>query len=239
MTTRAELKERGKAAFKSNYWNCVIAALVLAMISGGEIASHRNQIRGSGVETNMHFQRIYPVIAGLLPLIFLIIGMSYVVFKMLDIFLFNALVVGGHRFFLINRTYPAKLGEIGIAFESNYINIVKTMFFNDLFISLWTLLFVIPGIVKSYSYRMVPFIMAEDPNTDSMRAITLSRQMMDGHKLDAFILDLSFIGWHLLSAITVGIFGIFYTNPYVNATNAELYAELRDKLMVSNYSNYS
>ncbi|MFR5556791.1 MAG: DUF975 family protein [Coprococcus sp.] len=76
------------------------------------------------------------------------------------------------------------------------------MFFRDLFILLWTLLLIVPGIIKSYSYRLVPYILSENPHMDRKRALELSQQMMDGHKMEAFVLELSFFGWFLLSALT-------------------------------------
>ena len=85
-----------------------------------------------------------------------------------------------------------------------------------------------PGIVKSYEYRMVPYILAENPGMNRSEAFAISKQMMNGQKWDVFVLDLSFIGWHLLSGITLGIVGIFWVNPYVQATNAELYTRNRE-----------
>ena len=93
---------------------------------------------------------------------------------------------------------------------------------------LWTCLFIIPGIIKSYSYRMVPYILADNPELGAVEAITLSRQMMDGNKGRAFLLDLSFIGWTILTIITLGIVGLFWANPYFYATDAELYRTLKD-----------
>ncbi len=94
------------------------------------------------------------------------------------------------------------------------MNVVLVMFLKNLFTSLWTLLFVIPGIVKHYEYLMIPYILAENPGMDRKEAFQISKRMMDGQKMETFILDLSFIGWILLSAITCGIVGIFYVNPY-------------------------
>ena len=102
------------------------------------------------------------------------------------------------------------------------------MFLQNLFLGLWTLLFIIPGIVKAYSYRMVPYILADNPEMSSTDIITKSREMMNGHKWDAFVLDLSFLGWLILTALTGGILGIFYVYPYIFETNAELYLALKN-----------
>ena len=108
------------------------------------------------------------------------------------------------------------------------------MFFRDLYTFLWGLLFVIPGIIKGYSYRMVPYILTEHPDMEPEEAIRLSQQMMNGNKWAAFVLDLSFIGWELLSAATFGLLGIFYVNPYKYATDTELYIALKETGQMEN-----
>ena len=89
------------------------------------------------------------------------------------------------------------------------------------------MLFVIPGIIKGYEYRMVSYILADQPELSRKEAFQLSKQMMKGQKWNAFVLDLSFIGWYLLCLVTCGIAGIFYVYPYVFATDAELYLALK------------
>lgn len=98
-------------------------------------------------------------------------------------------------------------------------------FLRGLYIVLWTFLFIIPGIIKAFSYAMTPFIMADNPNMTANEAITASRELMDGHKWDLFVLDLSFIGWGLLNILTLGI-GSFWLNPYMNAAHAAFYRHL-------------
>lgn len=83
---------------------------------------------------------------------------------------------------------------------------------------------------------MIPYLLAEDSNLSFSEAKQLSREMMDGEKWDAFVLDLSFILWHLLSSITFGLVGIFWVNPYVQHTNVELYKVLRTKVPGPYYS---
>ncbi|MBR3249637.1 MAG: DUF975 family protein [Clostridia bacterium] len=102
----------------------------------------------------------------------------------------------------------------------------KTMFIAWLYQRLWDLT-IIGGIIKHYSYLMVPYIIAENPSLNSKQAITLSRNMMNGYKFEAFKLDLSFIGWNLLGMLTFGISAIAFSNPYEIATFTEFYAELR------------
>ena len=147
---------------------------------------------------------------------------------LLQVFIFYPLEVGCKRFFMRNLQEPAMVGNIGYAFDSNYKNIAKTMFFMNLYIALWSLLFVIPGIVKSYEYKMIPYLLAENPDMDRKEVFLISKRMMDGKKMAAFVLDLSFIGWVILGTITCGIVNLFYVSPYMQATNAEMYTANRE-----------
>ena len=153
---------------------------------------------------------------------------------LLDVFIFNPLEVGCKKYYLRNLNEPAQVGNIGYAFDNNYKNITKTMFFRDLFTVLWTLLFIIPGIVKSYEYQMIPYLLADNPQMTKEQAFEESKRMMQGQKWKAFVLDLSFIGWNILSALTLGILGIFYVQPYMDATHAALYEALRYGLPYNN-----
>lgn len=97
-----------------------------------------------------------------------------------------------------------------------------------LYIALWTLLFIIPGFIAAYKYAMAPFIMLENPDMTASEAITASKDLMDGHKWELFCLDFSFIGWHLVSILTLGI-GALVVNPYMNAARAAFYRNLCPK----------
>jgi len=101
-------------------------------------------------------------------------------------------------------------------------------FLRDLYTALWGLLLVIPGIVKSLSYAMTPFIMAEQPELSASEAIQKSMLMMDGHKWDLFVLELSFIGWSIMAAMTFNI-GNLVLNPYKNAAITAFYRELKQE----------
>ena len=266
MWTRKELKARGKAAFKANYWRCVLAALILVLLSGGLSAgtswrtSHNLQDQQQQQvvtgEINGHTFAISdeddlndflneleqdPETASAMklaiPIILGVVAAAAAVGFVLTILVFNPLVVGCQRFFTENSKTPAQLGELGYGFKGGYGRVVGTMLLTDVFLILWTLLFIIPGIIKAYSYRMVPFILAQEPELSGREAINRSRQMMNGNKWKAFVLDLSFILWLLLSAITVGIVGIFYVGPYMAATNAELYYALGGRMPGSGFSD--
>ena len=164
-------------------------------------------------------------IFGITFIIIFILIMTAVI--LMDVFICNPVEVGCKRYFLRNLNEKAQVGNIGYAFDNNYKNITKTMFFRDLYTVLWTLLLIIPGIVKSYEYQMIPYLLAENPQMTKEQAFAESKRMMTGQKWRAFVLDLSFIGWNILSALTLGILGIFYVQPYMDATHAALYEALR------------
>ena len=165
---------------------------------------------------------------GIFLMVFIIVFVVLMaVVILLDVFIFNPLEVGCKKYYLRNLNEPAQVGNIGYAFDNNYKNITKTMFFRDLFTVLWTLLFIIPGIVKSYEYQMIPYLLADNPQMTKEQAFEESKRMMQGQKWKAFVLDLSFIGWNILSALTLVILGIFYVQPYMDATHAALYEALR------------
>ena len=164
-------------------------------------------------------------IFGITFIIIFLILMSVVI--LLDVFICNPIEVGCKRFYVRNLNESAQIGNVGFVFDNHYKNITKTMFVRDLYTILWTLLFIIPGIVNSYEYQMIPYLLAENPQMSREQAFAESKRMMSGQKWRAFVLDLSFIGWNILSAITLGILGIFYVQPYMDATHAALYEALR------------
>lgn len=165
--------------------------------------------------------RMMVVIAiAVFALIFLLV---LVILCVIDAFIYNPIIVGAERFMLRSVDGKAEVKEVAYGFDHSYMNIVKTMFMSDLYVFLWSLLFIIPGVYKKYQYRMVPYIMAEHPETNYKEALQLSKEMMNGEKWHAFVLDVSFIPWHILGMITCGILEIFYIAPYQNLTNAELF----------------
>ena len=85
----------------------------------------------------------------------------------------------------------------------------------------------IPGIIKAYSYRMVPYIIKDEPDLSAKEVLQRSKEMMRGHKWHAFILDLSFLGWIILAVLTLGVLSFFWVDPYIKSTDAALYSVLK------------
>ena len=220
MWNRVEVKAKGKAGFKGNYWNCVVASLLFTLVSGG--------LSGNEQRITRQIEDNYMDPAALLGFITSpkVIGGAAVGLA-IGILVFGALEVGCSRFFLLNQLQPASVSEVGYGFNHNYWNNVGTILLRNVFVILGVILFIIPGVIMSYQYRMVPYILSEKPELGPKEALDHSKKMMEGHKLDAFIYDLSFIGWILLSMCTLGIAGTFYTNPYKYAADAELYLAIR------------
>lgn len=107
----------------------------------------------------------------------------------------------------------------------DFTRICLTMLLTNIYTILWTFLLIIPGIVKSYSYSMTSFILADRPDLAYNEAIEESMRMMDGHKMRLFILDLTFLGWALLCLLTLGI-GFLFLEPYIYTSHAKFYENL-------------
>ena len=259
MWERKELKARGLAAFKANYWKCVLVALIIAVVAGGcggsggraggsfnpasvitqnddNDGASLNTIDGQDAELFEAFKNdfsgpesaaaIVIIVFSVLIVVLIVIAISLA----LNAFLFNPIRIGCNKFFLRNLEEPAPLGNLSAGFEPNYKNVVKVMFFKDLYVMLWALIPVAGifiAIVKGYEYRMIPYLLAEDPDLEKNEAFAQTRSLMDGQKWRTFVLDLSFIGWHILSILTLGVLAVFYVNPYVESTRAALYDKLR------------
>ena len=126
---------------------------------------------------------------------------------------------------LLRGKTPTFEGSISAITENIGTKFVSTLLVM-LYTFLWSLLFIIPGIVKSYSYAMTPYILLDRPELSATDAIKESEKMMNDHKMELFILDLSFIGWILLSILTCGIL-VLYVEPYMMATRSAFYLELK------------
>ena len=222
MWTIREMKERGKAAFKANYWPCVLVALLMGLFTATATATYKT-------DSSTEFQ--YAVqsgdkaaIAALVGAFVLVAGIGLVI----KIFLVNPIKLGGVHFFTENiEAGPMPVGAIKAGFQ-NYGHNFVVLLLQDVYLTLWFLLLIVPGLIKAYSYRMVPYILAEHPEFSATEVITRSREMMNGHKWQAFKLDLSFLGWILLGALTLGLVNVFWTTPYMESAQAALYLKLRD-----------
>lgn len=230
MWSRAELKYRAKDALRGHYWAAFLVALVFELIVSPPTFSIPNLKIEIPVEVfeNISIQVSAPSL--LAPMLYFILGNALIAFllmMLLQVFLFLPLGVGYHRYFLSGAQSCGSIQDILFPFTSGcWFNTVCAMLLQSIYIFLWSLLLLIPGIVKSYAYAMVPYLLAENPSLSPSRAIQLSKEMTHGYKADMFVLDLSFWGWYLLGMLACGI-GILFVHPYYRATHAQLYLVLR------------
>ena len=273
MWNRKDVKAKGKAAFKNNFWKCVVTALIVAIVGGGAsgFSSGGSGSVSSVISSSHTYNEFYESDSEVIDYDIdvdgdettdpeeiedeitneiteqtgdidegtgiAIVAFSIIMFGVMLVLsaigiaisalLFNPLRLGCQRFFRKNLDEPANMSNIVFAFDSNYKNVVKTMFLRDVYVFLWSLLFVIPGIIKSYEYRMVPYLLSENPGMSDKEAFAESKRLMNGNKWKTFVLDLSFIGWDILSLFTCGILNVFYVNPYKMSTEAALYEALK------------
>lgn len=205
-----------------------MVAGVVVLVLTGAFAGGGSRVSGSAEEITEAISQSGVSLTVFFGLLFGILGISILLGTVISVFLCNPLQVGTDRFFLKNAQEPAGLKEMIFAFQSgNFLKIVAAKFLANLFIFLWCLLLVIPGIIKSLEYLMVGYILADNPDIQPMDALRKSKQMMQGHKWNAFVLGLSFLGWEILSVLTLGLLDIFYVRPYIEATFAELYLALK------------
>jgi uncharacterized membrane protein len=249
MWTRAELKQRAKGVLKQSYLKALLVSFILFLAgahnsgtsSGGQtgqgnvrnIIENPGDIMGNGNIISHGFWSLQPVIFQWL----IVFGTITVIAALLFRFLIGyPLEVGGRQYFKRATQYDINMGYLGYAFNGEgYWNIIKAMLYRAVLNFLWYLLLIIPGIVKSYAYSMVPYILSDNPHIGYSRAVELSQQMTHGEKFDMFVLDLSFIGWYLLGALLFGV-GVLLVNPYVDSTKAELYMVLRQKAVEQGYT---
>ncbi|MCR5102162.1 MAG: DUF975 family protein, partial [Butyrivibrio sp.] len=175
-----EIKEKGKNSFKSNYLASVIVGFILTL-SIGSTSTATGSEASQEIDYGNFNPEVFLLALGLISTV-LIIAL------LIQVFIFNPLLVGCNHFFAENvRNNPASLDNIKKGF-SNYLHVTCTVFVTDLFLTLWTMLFIIPGLIKNYSYRMVPYILADNPELSALETISLSRKMMNGHKWKTFLL---------------------------------------------------
>lgn len=143
----------------------------------------------------------------------------------------SVMEVGKNRFFLRGFKGEARINDLFSPFNTEeYFSIFKTQFMRGLYTLLWTFVLIVPGIIKSFEYILVPYILAEDATISTKEALRLSREMTDGYKWEIFVLGLSFILWNFLGLLTLGVGGVF-VSPYIEATYAKMYIELSGNIM--------
>lgn len=250
---RALFKENAKTALKRFYWVAFAVMLVLNMVAG-VFSGGSSSVSSSDTDTGSSYIEEYDpddyesseemlediqedityelqtiVTNPLFYMIFLTATVISLLGYAFTIFVVNPLTLGKNRFFLEARVTNAQFGTLGSIFKLGYGKAVLTEFMKQLFVWLWGLLFVIPGWVAHYRYWAVGYIAAENPQLGWKRTLELSKKMTNGYKWELFVLDLSFLGWHLLSFLVCCGIGEMFLAPYIEATYAEAYTFLKQR----------
>ena len=245
-----DFRWRAREALKGN-WMMVVLATFVASIFGASvgvgnstvspvqlisrITSYMNQ------DTNIDYQfdngymdpvsdQMISAFAGVFAIVFSL-GL---IFVLISILLGAVVSLGLCQYNL--KMIDGEMPELGILFSnfSNWSKAVWLVIRRGLFVFLWALLLVIPGIIKSYAYAMSVFVLSENPEISPKEAMEVSQKIMQGNKWRLFCLQLSFIGWDILNLFTLGI-GSLWLGPYKNAAFASFYDEVSRKPIDDHY----
>lgn len=212
----SEHRSRARAAL-SGHWGTAILVSFLA----GLLGSTSSQYARFTGKININFPEFMPIVMPIMEGFTITVSL----FGLVSMILGGVIQMGSARFHLnlIDRK-EAELSDLFSQFSHFGSGLVMYLL-SSLFVLLWTTLLIIPGIIAAYSYSMAPYILLEDPNCGGYEAIQRSKQLMNGHKLELFLLDLSFIGWIILSVFTLGI-GMLWVPPYMYTARASFYRQL-------------
>ncbi|MDR2382701.1 MAG: DUF975 family protein [Prevotellaceae bacterium] len=155
-----------------------------------------------------------------------VISLVYILFSSVCILLITPVLKYGLAIACL-KSVKGRTLKVGYIFDGfrSYITVLIPMLLMYLYVFLWSLLFIIPGIIKFYSYAMTPYLLHENPALEADTLICKSMKMMKGHKMKLFLLDLSFIGWGLLCVLSFGI-GFLWLIPYVQSARSAFYIDL-------------
>ena len=216
MYSASDYRSMARRALK-NFWWLAVGVTLLATVLGGGTSSFTVSFQNSDIsryypEAMRRFTHVLVPVASVL-------AMGQFVLR-------GSISIGHDRFCLkLVDGEQAQFDDLFSAFD-----IFGSAFVLNLLIALkvfaWSLLFVIPGIVKAYSYSMAYYIKLDHPDYGWNACITASRQLMDGHKWEKFVLDLSFLGWIIVGSLCLGV-GTLWVTPYMEAANAQFYEYVR------------
>ncbi|MBQ9845309.1 MAG: DUF975 family protein [Oscillospiraceae bacterium] len=237
MLKAADFRKIAREGLKGN-WLLAVGAGLIAVLLGGTIITTTGSSGGSSGGSSepmpdpLSFQQAMdgvttePVIVNFLLAVIGITSVFAILYLIVSLIIGGAVSMGYARFNLnlVNRTNPDirdMFSETG-RFKAGFV----MQFLTTLYVLLWSFLLVVPGIIASYSYKMAPYILMENPDMTASDAIKASKELMNGNKWRLFCLEFSFIGWSLLAAVTLGI-GMLFLRPYMEAAGAAFYREIK------------
>jgi Predicted integral membrane protein len=218
MWTTAEVKGKAKAVLRGRYWPLFWLTLPVAVVG----ANHYQILNQINIFLRLFGRPVIPVAFD--ARYWATIGISLA----LSVFVTDILNVGLCRVYLFNHGGQLKPGELLYGFRSGYLHVFWVQLSTNLIVLFFTLLLLVPGVIMGYRYRMVPYLLSENPKLSGREARKLSARITDGQKAALFWLDLTFIGWRILGTLCL-LVGTLFVQPYFVATYAEVYLLLRDQ----------
>ncbi len=248
MKLASDFRQSARDALKGKWGLAVVTGIVASILGasthgGGGVSFDFSGFNNSDVETEINipsdfnfeefpsleefFPSVEPAFWAIFGTIFAV-GLAMGLLLGVAFFILGSIVSPGYAKFNLNLI-DGETAEVNDLFKyfKNWSNMVLANLLRSLYIFLWSLLCFIPGIIASYTYAMVPYIMAENPELTPKEACERSKQLMDGNRLRLFCLTFSFIGWSFLCALTCGI-GYIVLTPYIEAAVADFYREISD-----------
>lgn len=229
MWTCKEMKTRALEALQKTYGYCLLVVLIVNVVS---VVINKFTINVS-----------FPNVTGISELMkviednysmYLLTSIASVISNLaFTIFLFQVLSVGEYNFYINADRGMIDYKSLLYPFQSHrYMHIVKVKALRFLKVFLWSLLFIVPGIIKLYEYFFVDMILCDNPQISASKALQISSRMTKGHKGHIFILRLSFLGWMFLGALLCGA-GVIFVYPYIYETDVKLYYHLKNEAIMS------
>ena len=228
MMKSKELRVKAWNSLKGKYWRAFLVILVLGLLASGgtslqtgsqTLTETINLVDPSEMDAEME---LGAAVVGTIATVMAVVGMA------ISLFVGNAADVGLAHYFVRNVETKPSFADAFYGFKVKYLRNIGTLLLVGIKLALWSLLLVVPGIIKSFEYAIIPYILADDPEITSKEAFRKAKEMMMGNKWRLFKLNLSFFGWFVLCVVTCGL-GTPFLLPYVSAANAEFYAELKNK----------
>ena len=228
MLTSKELRAKAWNSLKGKYWRAFLVILVLGLLasigtsletSSQTLTETINLVDPSEMDETME---LGAAVVGTIATVMAVVGMA------ISLFVGNAADVGLAHYFILNTDSKPSFADAFYGFKVKYLRNIGTLLLVGIKLALWSLLLVVPGIIKSFEYAIIPYILADDPEITSKEAFRKAKEMMMGNKWRLCKLYISFFGWFVLCVVTCGL-GTPFLLPYVNAANAEFYAELKNK----------
>ena len=226
MWSRGIIKANAKTALRGRYWTAFLVSLLAMILMRGLSGAEQWKTYTGYIFHPGYAMRVADSGAGGFSLFVILFG----------IFIGAPILIGKARFYVHNRFGSTDAGVLFSGFSRDYLNGVGAVFVTYLFVGLWYILLIVPGIVKTVQYSMVQYILSDNSAMPGSRARQISRMLTDGEKGAIFVFWLSFLGWYILGAICLGV-GILFVNPYFDASMAELYVFLRDRAIQSGRLN--